>query len=157
MLVAVVTKTLALNKGEKHVHFFMLDIQISKRVRAKSDNILQKYIIMLKYTLCKHCNILKGRRWQLTDLWFVLCSSFFIRSVTFGFTSMAIFTGFCCFLSSDKYFFQEDTSIIFCAVSAHSLQIMHTLLYCKLCFRTSWTVVDFGMNLPINFCMKTSQ
>lgn len=34
MLVAVVTKTLALNKGEKHVHFFMLDIQISKRVRA---------------------------------------------------------------------------------------------------------------------------
>uniref|UniRef100_A0A8C2Z9U0 Potassium calcium-activated channel subfamily N member 4 n=1 Tax=Cyclopterus lumpus TaxID=8103 RepID=A0A8C2Z9U0_CYCLU len=43
MLVAVVTKTLALNKGEKHVHFFMLDIQISKRVRAKS----KKYIIML--------------------------------------------------------------------------------------------------------------
>lgn len=36
MLVAVVTKTLALNKGEKHVHFFMLDIQISKRVRAAS-------------------------------------------------------------------------------------------------------------------------
>ncbi|XP_054478272.1 small conductance calcium-activated potassium channel protein 1 isoform X2 [Anoplopoma fimbria] len=31
MLVAVVTKMLALNKGEKHVHFFMLDIQISKR------------------------------------------------------------------------------------------------------------------------------
>ncbi|XP_061531047.1 small conductance calcium-activated potassium channel protein 2 isoform X4 [Phycodurus eques] len=30
MLVAVVTKKLALNKGEKHVHFFMLDIQISK-------------------------------------------------------------------------------------------------------------------------------
>lgn len=35
MLVAVVTKTLALNKGEKHVHFFMLDIQISKRVRKQ--------------------------------------------------------------------------------------------------------------------------
>lgn len=34
MLVAVVTKTLALNKGEKHVHFFMLDIQISKTVRG---------------------------------------------------------------------------------------------------------------------------
>ncbi|TKS81897.1 Small conductance calcium-activated potassium channel protein 3 [Collichthys lucidus] len=33
MLVAVVTKTLALNKGEKHVHFFMLDIQISKRMQ----------------------------------------------------------------------------------------------------------------------------
>uniref|UniRef100_A0A672HWB4 Potassium intermediate/small conductance calcium-activated channel, subfamily N, member 4 n=1 Tax=Salarias fasciatus TaxID=181472 RepID=A0A672HWB4_SALFA len=34
MLVAIVTEKLALNKGEKHVHFFMLDIQISKRVRA---------------------------------------------------------------------------------------------------------------------------
>uniref|UniRef100_A0A673AV04 Potassium intermediate/small conductance calcium-activated channel, subfamily N, member 4 n=1 Tax=Sphaeramia orbicularis TaxID=375764 RepID=A0A673AV04_9TELE len=34
MLVAVVTKKLDLNKGEKHVHFFMLDIQISKRVSA---------------------------------------------------------------------------------------------------------------------------
>uniref|UniRef100_A0A671LX79 Potassium intermediate/small conductance calcium-activated channel, subfamily N, member 4 n=1 Tax=Sinocyclocheilus anshuiensis TaxID=1608454 RepID=A0A671LX79_9TELE len=33
MLVAVMTKKLALNKGEKHVHFFMMDIQISKRVR----------------------------------------------------------------------------------------------------------------------------
>ncbi|KAK3571701.1 hypothetical protein QTP86_016155 [Hemibagrus guttatus] len=32
MLVAVVTKKLALNKGEKHVHFFMMDIQISKEV-----------------------------------------------------------------------------------------------------------------------------
>uniref|UniRef100_A0A8C9Z887 Potassium calcium-activated channel subfamily N member 4 n=1 Tax=Sander lucioperca TaxID=283035 RepID=A0A8C9Z887_SANLU len=37
MLVAVVTKMLALNKGEKHVHFFMLDIQISKRVRRGND------------------------------------------------------------------------------------------------------------------------
>uniref|UniRef100_A0A3B5AHB6 Potassium calcium-activated channel subfamily N member 4 n=1 Tax=Stegastes partitus TaxID=144197 RepID=A0A3B5AHB6_9TELE len=34
MLVAIVTEKLALNKGEKHVHFFMLNIQISKRVRA---------------------------------------------------------------------------------------------------------------------------
>lgn len=45
MLVAVVTKTLALNKGEKHVHFFMLDIQISKRVRAIFV-IQQKYIVI---------------------------------------------------------------------------------------------------------------
>lgn len=34
MLVAVIAKTLELNKGEKHVHLFMLDIQISKRVRV---------------------------------------------------------------------------------------------------------------------------
>ncbi|MED6238441.1 hypothetical protein ATANTOWER_021337, partial [Ataeniobius toweri] len=31
MLVAIVTEKLALNKGEKHVHFFMMDSQISKR------------------------------------------------------------------------------------------------------------------------------
>uniref|UniRef100_A0A673JD40 Potassium intermediate/small conductance calcium-activated channel, subfamily N, member 4 n=1 Tax=Sinocyclocheilus rhinocerous TaxID=307959 RepID=A0A673JD40_9TELE len=37
MLVAVMTKKLALNKGEKHVHFFMMDIQISKRV-SKTDH-----------------------------------------------------------------------------------------------------------------------
>uniref|UniRef100_H3CJ70 Potassium intermediate/small conductance calcium-activated channel, subfamily N, member 4 n=1 Tax=Tetraodon nigroviridis TaxID=99883 RepID=H3CJ70_TETNG len=42
MLVAVVTKTLALNKGEKHVHFFMLDIQISKRVRHAAANVLRE-------------------------------------------------------------------------------------------------------------------
>lgn len=39
MLVAVVTKKLALNKGEKHVHFFMLDIQITKEVRKVFHNI----------------------------------------------------------------------------------------------------------------------
>ena len=42
MLVAVVTKKLALNKGEKHVHFFMLDIQISKRVRANDLSACQE-------------------------------------------------------------------------------------------------------------------
>ncbi|XP_041649290.1 intermediate conductance calcium-activated potassium channel protein 4 isoform X1 [Cheilinus undulatus] len=42
MLVAVVNKTLALNKGEKHVHFFMLDIQISKRIRHAAANVLRE-------------------------------------------------------------------------------------------------------------------
>ncbi|XP_055083852.1 intermediate conductance calcium-activated potassium channel protein 4 [Periophthalmus magnuspinnatus] len=42
MLVAVVTKKLALNKGEKHVHFFMLDIQISKRIRHAAANVLRE-------------------------------------------------------------------------------------------------------------------
>uniref|UniRef100_A0A3P8V657 Potassium intermediate/small conductance calcium-activated channel, subfamily N, member 4 n=2 Tax=Cynoglossus semilaevis TaxID=244447 RepID=A0A3P8V657_CYNSE len=41
MLVAVVTNKLVLNKGEKHVHFFMLDIQISKRIRHAAANVLR--------------------------------------------------------------------------------------------------------------------
>ncbi|XP_060777248.1 intermediate conductance calcium-activated potassium channel protein 4 isoform X3 [Neoarius graeffei] len=42
MLVAVVTKKLALNKGEKHVHFFMLDIQITKEIRNAAANVLRE-------------------------------------------------------------------------------------------------------------------
>ncbi|KAK3551407.1 hypothetical protein QTP70_017288 [Hemibagrus guttatus] len=42
MLVAVVTKKLALNKGEKHVHFFMMDIQISKEIRNAAANVLRE-------------------------------------------------------------------------------------------------------------------
>ncbi|XP_061094578.1 intermediate conductance calcium-activated potassium channel protein 4 isoform X2 [Conger conger] len=42
MLVAVVTKQLALNKGEKHVHYFMMDIQISKRLRHAAANVLRE-------------------------------------------------------------------------------------------------------------------
>ncbi|XP_066575494.1 intermediate conductance calcium-activated potassium channel protein 4 [Amia ocellicauda] len=41
MLVAVLTKKLALNKGEKHVHHFMLDIQITKEVRVAAANVLR--------------------------------------------------------------------------------------------------------------------
>ena len=50
MLVAVVTKKLALNKGEKHVHFFMLDIQISKRVRANDLSVCQQIAAKAKHT-----------------------------------------------------------------------------------------------------------
>ncbi|XP_023690577.1 intermediate conductance calcium-activated potassium channel protein 4 isoform X1 [Paramormyrops kingsleyae] len=42
MLVAVMTKKLALNKGEKHVHYFMMDIQISKRIRHAAANVLRE-------------------------------------------------------------------------------------------------------------------
>ncbi|XP_070407779.1 intermediate conductance calcium-activated potassium channel protein 4 isoform X2 [Nothobranchius furzeri] len=42
MLVAIVTEKLALNKGEKHVHYFMLDIQISKRIRHAAANVLRE-------------------------------------------------------------------------------------------------------------------
>uniref|UniRef100_A0A671QC87 Potassium intermediate/small conductance calcium-activated channel, subfamily N, member 4 n=1 Tax=Sinocyclocheilus anshuiensis TaxID=1608454 RepID=A0A671QC87_9TELE len=60
MLVAVMTKKLALNKGEKHVHFFMMDIQISKRV-SKTDHqikhpingtLFQFFIVFLSTPMC---------------------------------------------------------------------------------------------------------
>ncbi|XP_034084267.1 intermediate conductance calcium-activated potassium channel protein 4 isoform X1 [Gymnodraco acuticeps] len=53
MLVAVVTKTLALNKGEKHVHFFMLDFQISKRIRHAAANVLRECWLLHRANLTK--------------------------------------------------------------------------------------------------------
>lgn len=53
MLVAVVTKKLALNKGEKHVHFFMLDIQISKRIRHAAANVLRECWLLHRTNLTK--------------------------------------------------------------------------------------------------------
>ncbi|KAK0133786.1 Small conductance calcium-activated potassium channel protein 3 [Merluccius polli] len=50
MLVAVVSKKLALNKGEKHVHFFMLDIQISKRIRHAAANVLRECWLLHRST-----------------------------------------------------------------------------------------------------------
>nr|XP_061789571.1 intermediate conductance calcium-activated potassium channel protein 4-like [Nerophis lumbriciformis] len=56
MLVAVVTKKLALNKGEKHVHFFMLDIQISKGIRHAAANVLRECWLLHR------ANVTKGTR-----------------------------------------------------------------------------------------------
>ncbi|XP_015191865.1 small conductance calcium-activated potassium channel protein 1 isoform X2 [Lepisosteus oculatus] len=42
MLVAVLTKKLSLNKGEKHVHQFMLDIQVSKEIQVAAANVLRE-------------------------------------------------------------------------------------------------------------------
>ncbi|XP_035480784.2 intermediate conductance calcium-activated potassium channel protein 4 isoform X3 [Scophthalmus maximus] len=53
MLVAVVTKKLVLNKGEKHVHFFMLDIQISKRIRHAAANVLRECWLLHRTNLTK--------------------------------------------------------------------------------------------------------
>ncbi|XP_062847707.1 intermediate conductance calcium-activated potassium channel protein 4 [Trichomycterus rosablanca] len=50
MLVAVVTKKLALNKGEKHVHFFMMDIQISKEIRNAAANVLRECWLLHRAT-----------------------------------------------------------------------------------------------------------
>uniref|UniRef100_A0A3P9ITG8 Intermediate conductance calcium-activated potassium channel protein 4 n=1 Tax=Oryzias latipes TaxID=8090 RepID=A0A3P9ITG8_ORYLA len=51
MLVATVTEKLALNKGEKHVHFFMMDIQISKRVSKQGflTEYVSTYISMFRH------------------------------------------------------------------------------------------------------------
>ncbi|XP_029958764.1 intermediate conductance calcium-activated potassium channel protein 4 [Salarias fasciatus] len=53
MLVAIVTEKLALNKGEKHVHFFMLDIQISKRIRHAAANVLRECWLLHRTSLTK--------------------------------------------------------------------------------------------------------
>ncbi|XP_062322620.1 intermediate conductance calcium-activated potassium channel protein 4 isoform X1 [Osmerus eperlanus] len=53
MLVAVMTKKLALNKGEKHVHFFMMDIQISKRIRHAAANVLRECWLLHRTDLAK--------------------------------------------------------------------------------------------------------
>ncbi|XP_010883316.1 intermediate conductance calcium-activated potassium channel protein 4 isoform X2 [Esox lucius] len=53
MLVAVMTKKLALNKGEKHVHFFMMDIQISKRIRHAAANVLRECWLLHRTNLAK--------------------------------------------------------------------------------------------------------
>ncbi|KAJ8388914.1 hypothetical protein AAFF_G00126700 [Aldrovandia affinis] len=54
MLVAVVTKRLALNKGEKHVHYFMMDIQISKRIRHAAANVLRECWLLHRTNAGKH-------------------------------------------------------------------------------------------------------
>ncbi|MEQ2262180.1 hypothetical protein XENORESO_000351 [Xenotaenia resolanae] len=56
MLVAIVTEKLALNKGEKHVHFFMMDSQISKRIRHAAANVLRECWLLHR------ANLAKGRR-----------------------------------------------------------------------------------------------
>ncbi|KAL7886643.1 hypothetical protein AOLI_G00043640 [Acnodon oligacanthus] len=56
MLVAVVTKKLALNKGEKHVHFFMMDIQISKEIRNAAANVLRECWLLHRTTQAKNNN-----------------------------------------------------------------------------------------------------
>ncbi|XP_023836135.2 small conductance calcium-activated potassium channel protein 1 [Salvelinus sp. IW2-2015] len=53
MLVAVMTKKLALNKGEKHVHFFMMDIQISKRIRHAAANVLRECWLLHRTNLTR--------------------------------------------------------------------------------------------------------
>ncbi|XP_028836299.1 intermediate conductance calcium-activated potassium channel protein 4 isoform X2 [Denticeps clupeoides] len=53
MLVAVMTKKLALNKGEKHVHFFMMDIQISKRIRHAAANVLRECWLLHRTNMTK--------------------------------------------------------------------------------------------------------
>uniref|UniRef100_A0A3B3CFQ5 Potassium intermediate/small conductance calcium-activated channel, subfamily N, member 4 n=1 Tax=Oryzias melastigma TaxID=30732 RepID=A0A3B3CFQ5_ORYME len=53
MLVATVTEKLALNKGEKHVHFFMMDIQISKRIRHAAANVLRECWLLHRTSLMR--------------------------------------------------------------------------------------------------------
>ncbi|XP_029929253.1 intermediate conductance calcium-activated potassium channel protein 4 isoform X2 [Myripristis murdjan] len=42
MLVAVVSKKLEMNKGEKHVHFFMMDNKLCKKIQHAAANVLRE-------------------------------------------------------------------------------------------------------------------
>ncbi|XP_040022237.2 intermediate conductance calcium-activated potassium channel protein 4 isoform X2 [Gasterosteus aculeatus] len=50
MLVAVVTRMLTLNRGEKHVHFFMLNTKLSKRVRHAAANVVRECWLLHRTT-----------------------------------------------------------------------------------------------------------
>ncbi|XP_076016869.1 intermediate conductance calcium-activated potassium channel protein 4 [Genypterus blacodes] len=51
MLVAVVAKKLALNKGEEYVHYFMMNIQTTKRLRHAAANVLRECWLLHRTTL----------------------------------------------------------------------------------------------------------
>lgn len=47
LVVAVVAKKLELTKAEKHVHNFMMDTQLTKRVSLKKKNLKKSHILHL--------------------------------------------------------------------------------------------------------------
>lgn len=53
LMVAVMTRKLALNKGEKHVNFFMTDIQVSKRLRHAAANVLRECWLLHRANMSK--------------------------------------------------------------------------------------------------------
>ncbi|XP_076801718.1 uncharacterized protein LOC143446111 [Clavelina lepadiformis] len=50
LVVAVVARKLELTKAEKHVHNFMMDTQLSKRVKNAAANVLRETWLIYKYT-----------------------------------------------------------------------------------------------------------
>ncbi|XP_056021788.1 small conductance calcium-activated potassium channel protein 2-like isoform X2 [Ostrea edulis] len=50
LIVAVLSKKLELSRAEKHVHFFMMDTQLSKRLKNAAANVLRETWLIYKYT-----------------------------------------------------------------------------------------------------------
>ncbi|NXL78990.1 KCNN2 protein, partial [Leptocoma aspasia] len=50
LVVAVVARKLELTKAEKHVHNFMMDTQLSKRVKNAAANVLRETWLIYKHT-----------------------------------------------------------------------------------------------------------
>lgn len=50
LIVAILSKKLELSRAEKHVHFFMMDTQLSKRLKNAAANVLRETWLIYKYT-----------------------------------------------------------------------------------------------------------
>ncbi|XP_038633434.1 small conductance calcium-activated potassium channel protein 2-like isoform X2 [Scyliorhinus canicula] len=65
LVVAVVARKLELTKAEKHVHNFMMDTQLTKRVKNTAANVLRETWLIYKYTkLVKKIDHAKVRKHQ---------------------------------------------------------------------------------------------
>nr|XP_040021400.1 small conductance calcium-activated potassium channel protein 2 [Gasterosteus aculeatus aculeatus]XP_040021401.1 small conductance calcium-activated potassium channel protein 2 [Gasterosteus aculeatus aculeatus]XP_040021403.1 small conductance calcium-activated potassium channel protein 2 [Gasterosteus aculeatus aculeatus] len=66
LVVAVVARKLELTKAEKHVHNFMMDTQLTKRIKNAAANVLRETWLIYKHTkLMKkidHCRVRKHQR-----------------------------------------------------------------------------------------------
>ncbi|NXY84562.1 KCNN2 protein, partial [Alcedo cyanopectus] len=65
LVVAVVARKLELTKAEKHVHNFMMDTQLTKRVKNAAANVLRETWLIYKSTkLVKKIDHSKVRKHQ---------------------------------------------------------------------------------------------
>ncbi|XP_064608663.1 small conductance calcium-activated potassium channel protein-like isoform X2 [Liolophura sinensis] len=65
LVVAVIARKLELSRAEKHVHNFMMDTQLSKRLKNAAANVLRETWLIYKYTkLVKKVNSSKVRTHQ---------------------------------------------------------------------------------------------
>lgn len=59
LVVAVVARKLELTKAEKHVHNFMMDTQLTKRVKNAAANVLRETWLIYKNTKLVSWNLIK--------------------------------------------------------------------------------------------------
>lgn len=65
LVVAVVARKLELTKAEKHVHNFMMDTQLTKRIKNAAANVLRETWLIYKHTkLLKKIDHAKVRKHQ---------------------------------------------------------------------------------------------